>query len=288
MKPMDNGAQAEAKQPNPMRFSRRTVIAAIEMLERLSQAKLTRFLYELGPHFRRWAGPETISVTKRLNNLIDVYDQFSERLVEGGDALSDVLVDKAVSLLPPIQTPRPWREPSAPSFQVAVFLRALDRNGFTVTDGMLRRTLPAMLKLQEAEDEIHRLLRKHRFALAEGHLNQAFAAHTDGHWASAKAQIRSFLDGLLDEIAERIDPFVATMASGQPRRTRLAAHGFLSRELNEWDDDGKGFINGLMKRLRPHGSHPGLSDQDDSTFRLHTVLLTARLLLVRFDTWGTA
>jgi hypothetical protein len=56
--------------------------------------------------------------------------------------------------------------------------------------------------------------------------------------------------------------------------------------LNEWDDNGLGFVNGLVKRLHPHGSHPGLSDQDDSTFRLHTVLLTARLFLVRFDTWG--
>jgi hypothetical protein len=52
--------------------------------------------------------------------------------------------------------------------------------------------------------------------------------------------------------------------------------------LNEWDDDGKGFINGLVKRLHPQGPHPGLSDEDDSTFRLHVVLLTATLLLRRF------
>jgi hypothetical protein len=101
-------------------------------------------------------------------------------------------------------------------------------------------------------------------------------------------QFRSFLDGLLDEIAERIDPAATNLPSGQARRTKLAASGFLSRPLNEWDDNGHGFINGLVKRLHPHGSHPGLSDQDDSTFRLHTVLLTARLLLVRFDTWGAS
>jgi hypothetical protein len=61
--------------------------------------------------------------------------------------------------------------------------------------------------------------------------------------------------------------------------------GWMMR-LTEWDDDGKGFINGLVRRLHPHGSHPGLSGQDDSTFRLHTILLVARLLLARFDASG--
>ena len=107
-----------------------------------------------------------------------------------------------------------------------------------------------------------------------------------GHWASANSQIRSFLEGLLDAIAEKIDPSAAALPSGQARRTKLAKHNFLSRELNEWSDQGFGFINGLVKRLHPHGSHPGLSDEDDSTFRLHTVLLTTRLLLVRLDAWG--
>ncbi|MGO9837288.1 MAG: hypothetical protein ACLP1X_24100 [Polyangiaceae bacterium] len=57
---------------------------------------------------------------------------------------------------------------------------------------------------------------------------------------------------------------------------------FLLRELNEWDDNGLGFFNGLIKRLHPQGSHPGLSEDEDSTFRLHIVLLTARLVLKRF------
>ena len=34
-------------------------------------------------------------------------------------------------------------------------------------------------------------------------------------------------------------------------------------------------------RSHPSGSHPGLSDEDDCTFRLHLVLLVSRLLLQR-------
>ena len=64
--------------------------------------------------------------------------------------------------------------------------------------------------------------------------------------------------------------------------------GFLSRHLNEWADNGTGFVNGLVKRLHPQGAHPGLSDEEDSTFRLHVILLTARMLITRFDAEVTA
>jgi hypothetical protein len=90
---------------------------------------------------------------------------------------------------------------------------------------------------------------------------------------------------LLDGIAEHLDPTASTLGSGQLRRTKLAALEFLSIPLNEWNNDGKGFINGLVKRLHPQGAHPGLSDEEDCTFRLHVVLLTAALLLRRFDKW---
>ena len=36
-------------------------------------------------------------------------------------------------------------------------------------------------------------------------------------------------------------------------------------------------------RLHPQGPHPWLSDEHDSTFRLHLVLLTAQLLLNRLQ-----
>jgi hypothetical protein len=64
----------------------------------------------------------------------------------------------------------------------------------------------------------------------------------------------------------------------------LAQQGFLSQARNEWRQDGKGFIQGLFKLLHTQGSHPGLSDEDDSAFRLHVVLVTARSYLRRLAT----
>jgi hypothetical protein len=261
----------------PMRFSRRTVIAAIGMLERLTQAKLTRFLYELGPEFPRWAGNESLSLPKRLNNVIGVYDQSPERLVSDGEALADVLVEKAMSLLiPDIVLGDDERE----------FRRRLAIDGFVLRDGNLLRALPEDLRLPAVQDELSRLLKKHSLIVPQGHLDQAVDAHSRGNWASANSQIRTFLESLFDEMAARLDPATAAVTpSGHQRRQLLAniVPAFLDRTLNEWGDNGVGFVNGLMFRLHPQGSHPGLSDEEDSTFRLHVVLLTARLMLVRFD-----
>jgi len=61
----------------------------------------------------------------------------------------------------------------------------------------------------------------------------------------------------------------------------LAGFAPLAETRNEWTQDGKSYINGLFKMLHTDGSHPGLSDEDHSTFRLHIVLVTARTFLRR-------
>lgn len=164
-------------------------------------------------------------------------------------------------------------------------LRSIERDGFTVgEDGVLRRMLPKTLDLPAADDEVHLLLDRYNLTTSAGHLNQGIHAHSKGNWAAANSQFRTFLESLFDEIALRVDPKNAPATkTGETRRQLLAnlPKPFLSRDLNEWSDDGKNFVNGAFKRLHPQGSHPGLSDEEDSTFRLHLVLLTARLFLRR-------
>jgi hypothetical protein len=155
--------------------------------------------------------------------------------------------------------------------------RALQLDGFVISGNRLRRALPVDAGLPAAESEVDRLLTKHGFAVPKGHLDQAIDAHVRANWASANGQFRPFFEGLLDAIAEKLVP-----SEGDSLR-RLLQVGFIQRDLNERD-----FVQGLMKRLHPKGSHPGLSGEEDSTFRFHLVLLTARLLLTRFDTWKKA
>ena len=40
-------------------------------------------------------------------------------------------------------------------------------------------------------------------------------------------------------------------------------------------------MEGVFKLLHPEGSHPGLSNEEDCTFRLHMVLIIARHFLQR-------
>jgi hypothetical protein len=258
------------------RFSRRTVIAAIEMLERLEQVELTRYLLKLAPDLPDLVRSENVSVSECLNNLIRLTDQWPDRETDDGQLLRDALIEKAVTLIP-------YRWPERPDAAWETFQRALELDNFVITDGVLRRTLPLDIGLPTAESETTRLLQKHGLTTAKGHLNQALDAHGRGDWAAANSQIRTFFDSLLDDIVEKLDATAAALGTGHPRRAKLAALGFLTRHLNEWDDEGRGFINGLVRRLHPQGAHPGLSDEEDSTFRLHVVLLTGRLLLTRFD-----
>jgi len=126
---------------------------------------------------------------------------------------------------------------------------------------------------------------------AKGHLNQAIDNHDRGQYASANAQLRSFMEELFDRIAEHLEPArAATLPSAENRRNLLAIRQppFLFEDLGEWGQNGKNFVNGMFKRLHGHGSHPGLSDEEDCTFRLHLVLVVARHFLRRLRALLTA
>ena len=58
--------------------------------------------------------------------------------------------------------------------------------------------LPEVADLPNASNEVHMHLERNGFVVPLGHLNQAINAHSRGEWASANAQMRTFLEGLLE------------------------------------------------------------------------------------------
>ena len=155
---------------------------------------------------------------------------------------------------------------------------ALTREGYEIADGRLQQALPTDVNLPEVRSELENLLDIHGFETAKEHLEQAKKTHARGQWAAANGQIRTFFEALLKGITDELDG-----PSDEPLRNKrllqkLGQHGILKKELNE-----RGFVDGLWRRLHPQGPHPGLSDKEDSTFRLHVTVLTAALLLKRFD-----
>src|SRR6266852_8423441 len=93
-----------------------------------------------------------------------------------GSSLLDLVVEEAAR---------------ASRFDDHEFFRALERDGFILDEERtLRRTLPEVIDLPAADDEVHILLDRHGLATPKGHLDQAIRAHSEGNWAAANSQFR--------------------------------------------------------------------------------------------------
>lgn len=264
-------------------FTRPTVVAAIEFLgEMKTQAKFDQLVVRLGLSDEIPLGPAQ-SVTAKSALLARIVNQRATQVVStlnGPMTMAEAAVREAVGATIP-QYAKAEQER---------LLRGLALDGYVVSwdedtrTPLLRMALPGDVDLPAADDEVHQLLKQFGFTVPLGHLDQAIDAHTRGDWAAANSQIRSFLEGLLSDVASHIDPQeAAQLASSENRRAWLAERGFLSVSRNEWTGDGKNYLNGLFKMLHTDGSHPGLSDEDHSTFRLHLALITGRIFLRRLS-----
>lgn len=265
-------------------FTRPTILAAIELLEaRLSQARFGQLVLRLG--MEDAVPPDSVaSVAKKavlLGGTVLRKANDVTPTVDGNVTLAEAVVREAVRL-----TAMRMEEPKQNAL-----IRGLALDGYVISwdeDGraepLLRAALPAEVDLPAADDEVHLLLNQFGFLIPLGHLDQGIEAHTRGDWAAANSQARTFLEGLLDAIAGYLQPKRAgKLISADNRRSLLAEIEFLSVNRNEWTADGKNYINGLFKMLHTDGSHPGLSTEDHCTFRLHVVLITARMLLRRLN-----
>lgn len=263
-------------------FTRPTLLAAVELLDRHTQASFDQMILRLGleDEIPDGAGLSLGKKCGLLGRIVVKQPMTVLDTIDGRVSLGEAIVREALSVLNP-------RFKSPPQ---TAFLRGLARDGFVVEEGdrgekpRLRAALPQEIDLPASDSELHELLKLYQFQVPKGHLDQAIEAHTRGDWAACNAQLRTFLESLFDAIALRIEPAKASaLPSSENRRQLLADRGFLAMDRNEWTPDGKNFINGLFKMLHTDGSHPGLSDEDHSTFRLHIVLVTARTFMRRLD-----
>jgi hypothetical protein len=261
-------------------FTRPTIIAAIALIDRnLSQASFNHLVLRLGLE-NEITSNTAISVSKKADMLGRVVVQRPADQVdtlEGSLSLAEAVIREAVQLM----RPEPVHEVET------AFARGLARDGYVVAFDeesrrpKLRAALPDELGLPAVDDEVHELLKHFGLSESLGHLGQGIEAHARGDWAAANAQFRTFLEGLFDAIAFHEGADRSAQPTSENRRAWLAKIGYLAEDRNEWTQDGKNYINGLFKMLHTDGSHPGLSDEDHSTFRLHIVLVTARTFLRR-------
>lgn len=252
------------------RFSDLTLIEAVNLYRHLNHKDFEQqMLYfslksEILPR-------EGLSIGNKANLLTEFAIENPSHPTASGKNLDEEIIERTVEV--PYQYSR------------STLARALDRDGYTLKeDGSLMTSLPTVADLPAANDELSSLLDEMGMPVAKGHLEQAIKNHADGNWAAANSQLRTFLEKAFNDISKRLDPEKADESlSSYQRRTRLAQieSPFLMKSLGEWDGNGVDFVNGMFKRLNSEGSHPGLSDDEDCTFRLHLVLITGRHFLRR-------
>ncbi|WP_154813686.1 hypothetical protein [Hellea balneolensis] len=149
---------------------------------------------------------------------------------------------------------------------------------------MMPEGVPAV-NVSEAENEMISLLEKNNFPTALEHLRQAINNFSNGQWASANGDLRSFFEELLNAIAVKLGCDETKKSADKRSFLGTLNPPFLYAHYNEWDANVQKpqYIQGLWARMHPHGSHPGLSEEDDCTFRLQITLISARLFIRRFD-----
>lgn len=262
--------------PMPL-FSRNTILALTDLLPSDSNARFERVLmgFSLEDVIKgRWISEKTVALAKYL------IANPTATTAEGKN-----LTDEFVRTRVEVHTESCYSQRDFESRHPKLN-RALQADGFSVdfdTPGHpLRPNHPPELNIPQTNDEVHLLLDRYGFTQSKVHLDQGISAHAIGDWAAANAQFRTYFESLIDEIAARVAG-PAVPPAGHQRRQWLGNNGFFYSALNEWDSakQREGFVEAFFRRLHPQGSHPGLSDQDDSTFRLHLVILITRLLLVR-------
>lgn len=152
---------------------------------------------------------------------------------------------------------------------------------------MLPDAIPG-LSFRGAEDEVNALLDQHGLTVAKGHLSRAMSAYQRGEWSGANGELRNFYESYLNEIADRLGCQEADSKAKRDFLGSSVSPAFLLPEYNEWHQNNQKpqFVQGLMSRMHPHGGHPGLSEEEDATFRIQITLITARLFLRRFDQRG--
>lgn len=280
-------------------FNRMTIVAASEVIEAEHSQNQFASLAMQWDVVGQCGGGAVIAQTNKLAGFAIVQDPDVFTL-SGKQPLSRAMIECAVSFY------LSAKKPDAPYWKKLV--AGLRMDGFEIVQRdtgdaendifgkprrilgppELQRMLPKAipdLSSRAAENELQALLRKHDFQVSSGHLQQAINNFSLGNWAAANAQLRTFVEDCLSQIAVRLGCNASENAASKRKFLGECDPPFLLADYNEWDLNPQKpqYVQGLWSRLHPEGSHPGLSEEDDATFRMQIVLISVRLFMRRFD-----
>lgn len=276
-----------------MKLSKETNLAMAYIIERWTAAEVDRLLIYLNIAIPKDSNGVDLSKSKKANLILSQINDNEDIQLK----VINYIIDDFSSKHENVAEPDPFSLGDEKSFdelfceKYPTLTNSLKRDGFTLKNKEITPLLPDELVNANVENELFRLLDKYQFTTTKGHLEQAIENHSNGNWAGANSQFRTFLESLLVDICNKLIPSKNCTSYGEALQwlatPSMITPVFLSPTLNEVPIPGaikdKTYISGLMKRLHPQGSHPGLSDEEDSTFRYHTLIVFARYVLKRLE-----
>lgn len=183
-----------------MIYSRRTVVEALKLLaEKKSYAAITEVAFTHDLMEVATGGNVKENVRSLTNHLLSVQNQQEDMVNE----IVETLINEVLNFAKGHSEYNPDEEVPLEESHPAL-IRALRIDGFVVRDFKLVRQLPESITLSNHQNELFMLLEKHNFDISRGHLEQVIDAHAQGRWASSNGQLRSFMETLFNDMADRI------------------------------------------------------------------------------------
>ena len=266
-------------------FNRMTIVAASKIIaEKYNKNALVQLFMQWGVEYR--CDSDAKAAHTNAVSKIAIDEDIEVITVSGEMPLSRAMIDCAISDYDSeysCHDPN-WKKLIAGlKFDGFEILKKSEEEGFKLAR-MLPKDIPE-LNFREAENEVVRLLDSHGFTTAKGHLDQAISAFSRGEWSSVNGQLRNFYESYLNEIADALG--CPDTYGSREKRDFLGKLNppFLLEKYNEWNENMQKpqYVQGLLSRMHGHGAHPGLSEEEDATFRLQISLITARLFLRRYE-----
>lgn len=259
-------------------FSRATIMDLMYLLGNIkSHAELDSYCFRYGiENYANGSNKE-----QRVMNIGKFLLENPDRNGILGDNLQFEIVEDIISKV--VNNEYQYDSESGEFIYYPQLRRLLLKDGFVIRNNGLKRVFESVIDFNSNDSLLEELLKKYNFEIALGHYHQANNAFTRGDWAACNSQLRSYVEDLLNKIAEKITG--NTFESSQAAKVALSKTSppIFYKELNEWLDNGQGYFETFWKRLHPQGSHPGLSDENDSIFRFNLVQISTMEILRRYD-----
>lgn len=278
-------------------FSTKTLLELVRIADKLSQAEIDRIITVFNfPHIPQGFNP---SKTEKTNEILS-YIRYHPN--KEGPFTKNIQLDFLQYIIDEFFDHRPRFErgdveyhstEGSVKFENAFsaynqqLRNSLKRDGYIIVGREIKKLLPQEIEEAKVESELMLALDKFGFTLSKGHLNHAIANHSQGRWAGANSQFRTFIESLLIEINNHLLPQNTALTAAQAIKllSETINPPFLKADLNEvpLKKGENSFVYGLWVRLHPEGSHPGLSDEEDCSFRYQIAVVFSNYLLRRLE-----